>query len=86
LNYESKQINDFENLLALLAKIKGKFLLSAYPSNILGRYIKQNGWVELAIIQPIAVNSKNRKQKLKTEMLVANYPFHLAQNYNQLLF
>jgi len=50
------------------------------------RYVKQYGWVEQAIIQPIAVNSKNRKQKVKTEMLVANYHFHLAQNCSQLLF
>jgi DNA adenine methylase len=85
-HYDGYSEQDFEDLLSLLAKIKGKFLLSAYPSSILTKYVKQFGWVELAIIQPIAVNAKNRKQKLKTEMLVANYPFHLAQNYSQLLF
>ncbi|OKS84559.1 hypothetical protein RG47T_5249 [Mucilaginibacter polytrichastri] len=41
---------------------------------------------EYAHILPIAVNSKNRKQKLKTEMVVVNYPFHLAKNYSQLPF
>jgi DNA adenine methylase len=85
-HYDGYSEQDFDDLLSLLAKIKGKFLLSAYPSGILARYVKQFGWVELAIIQPIAVNAKNRKQKLKTEMLVANYPFHLAQKYGQLLF
>jgi DNA adenine methylase len=85
-HYDGYSEQDFENLLALLAKIKGRFLLSAYPSAVLARYIKQHGWAEMAIVQPIAVNAKSRKQKLKTEMLVANYPFHLAQNYGQLLF
>jgi len=85
-HYDGYSEQDFENLLSLLAKIKGKFLLSAYPSSILARYVKQFGWVELAIIQLIAVNAKYRKQELKTEMLGANYPFHLAQNYSSLLF
>lgn len=85
-HYDGYSEHDFENLLSLLAKIKGKFLLSAYPSALLARYVKQYHWEETAIVQPIAVNAKNRKQKLKTEMLVANYPFHLAQNYSQLLF
>ncbi len=85
-HYDGYSEQDFENLLSLLAKIKGKFLLSAYPSSILARYVKQYHWEEYAVVQPIAVNAKNRKKKLKTEMLVANYPFHLAQNYSQLLF
>lgn len=85
-HYDGYSEQDFENLLSLLAKIKGKFLLSAYPSNVLAKFVKLYNWNEMAIAQPIAVNAKNRKQKLKTEMLVANYPFHLAQNYSQLLF
>jgi len=85
-HYDGYSKQDFENLLSLLAKIKGRFLLSAYSSNILTKYVKQHHWEECAIVQPLAVNAKNRKKKLRTEMLVANYPFHLAQNYSQLLF
>lgn len=85
-HYDGYSEQDFENLLHLLTKIKGRFLLSAYPSQVLARYVKHNGWAENAIVQPIAVNAKNKKQKLKTEMLVANYPFHLAQHYSELLF
>ncbi|WP_158826927.1 DNA adenine methylase [Mucilaginibacter lacusdianchii] len=85
-HYNGYSEQDFENLLSLLAKIKGRFLLSAYPSQVLARYVKKYSWAELPILQPIAVNAKHRKKKLKTEMLVANYPFHLAQNYSQLLF
>jgi DNA adenine methylase len=79
-HYDGYSEQDFENLLSLLAKIKGKFLLSAYPSGILARYVKQFGWIELAIIQPIAVNGKNSKKKLKTEM--SAWRFH----QNGLLF
>lgn len=85
-HYDGYSEQDFDNLLSLLAKIKGKFLLSAYPSNVLANHVKQHRWEQYSIVQPITVNAKNRKQKLKTEMLVANYPFHLAQNYSQLLF
>jgi hypothetical protein len=36
---------------------------------------------EIPIMQPVLVNAKNGKQKLKAEMLAANNIFQLAQNY-----
>jgi DNA adenine methylase len=85
-HYDGYSEQDFENLLKLLARIKGKFLLSAYPSSLLLKYIKAHNWSSYSILQTVSVNAKSGNQKQKTEMLVANYPFHLAQNYGQLLF
>jgi DNA adenine methylase len=57
-----------------LSGIKGKFLLSSYPSPILKRFTKKYGWQKWSINQKISVNAKGGNQKTKTEVLVANYP------------
>jgi hypothetical protein len=74
-----------EKLLALLMEIKVNFLLLAYSSQVLSRYIKNRKWAEILIIQPIAVNARKGKQKLNMGMLVANNTYQLEQNYSQLL-
>jgi DNA adenine methylase len=61
---------DFENLLQLLSKVEGKFLLSTYPSEILSKYVKENGWHQLEFEQNCSASSK---QKRKIEVLTANY-------------
>ena len=67
---------DFKNLLELLSTIKGKFLLSSYPSEILETYIQKNGWFTKTFDKPLsaqkAVAGKSRGRK--TEILTANYP------------
>jgi DNA adenine methylase len=64
---------DFENLLKLLSEIKGKFLLSSYPSPLLQRYIKAQGWHFKCFESGVSVNSKSGYIKRKWEMLTANY-------------
>jgi DNA adenine methylase len=61
---------DFERLLKVLSKIEGKFLLSTYPSEILDRYVKENGWEQLFFNQVINASSN---KKMKCEVLTANY-------------
>lgn len=67
---------DFKNLLETLTKVKGKFLLSSYPSDILKTYIQKNGWYTKEFDKPLsakkAVAGKSRGRK--TEILTANYP------------
>ena len=66
---------DFKELLSTLSSIKGKFLLSSYPSEVLEKYISKYGWYTKTIEQNISVaNIKGTKQKRKTEVLTANYP------------
>jgi DNA adenine methylase len=62
---------DYKNLLDILAKIKGKFLLSSYPSDILKQYIKKYNWHAKEKKQVVSVSCRSKKQK--TEVMVYNY-------------
>jgi DNA adenine methylase len=75
-HYKGYSEAEFERLLKALSKIKGKFLLSSYPSEILTRYIKQNGWHTVSYKKICAVNSE--RNKTKEEVLTANYPIDVA--------
>jgi DNA adenine methylase len=72
-HYDGYSEADFEELLKLLSSIKGKFLLSSYPSPLLTRYTKQFGWHTQTIEQTVSVNAKAGIRKPKTEVLTANY-------------
>lgn len=72
-HYDGYSVADFEALLQMLASIKGKFLLSSYPSDLLTRYTKENGWQTQIIEQTVSVNAKSGKRKGKLEVLTANF-------------
>lgn len=63
---------DMIRLLDTLANVKGRFLLSSYPSAVLERYTAANGWVTRKIEARVSVN-KGSRNKMKTEVLTANY-------------
>jgi len=73
-HYDGYTEDDYEKLLILLSKIQGRFLLSSYPSAVLEKYIKIQKWQKRSITQKVSIDTSGRKQKLKLEMLVANYP------------
>ncbi|MDT8337184.1 MAG: DNA adenine methylase [Candidatus Izemoplasmatales bacterium] len=65
----------FRRDLDVLVNIKGKFLLSTYPSDILDEYIKANNWFTKEIDKPLSSSYTGTvKRKRKTEVLTANYP------------
>ncbi len=66
----------FKRDLDALTQIKGKFLLSTYPSDILDVYIKENGWYSKKIEKTLSASNgaKLTKRKVKIEHLTANYP------------
>jgi DNA adenine methylase len=72
-HYDGYSQDDFEALLKMLSGIKGKFLLSSYPSEMLTRYTKDHGWHTQTIEQTVSVNAKSGKRKAKIEVLTANY-------------
>jgi len=73
-HYDGYTEMDFENLLKVLSKIKGKFLLSSYPSDVLKRYTKEFGWNTITVEQKVSVANRSKKPpKSKTEVLTANY-------------
>lgn len=63
--------------LDTLATLKGKFLLSGYPSELLDRYIKENGWYMESFDKVLSASNgaKTTRRKRKTELLVGNYRF-----------
>jgi DNA adenine methylase len=73
-HYDGYSEQDFENLLTLLSNIKGKFLLSSYPSTILQKYSKLHNWSMWSVESGVSVNQKGAYIKRKVEVLTANYP------------
>ena len=73
-HYNGYSEDDFENLLKVLSQIKGNFLLSSYPSKLLARYAKENGWHQIKINQTVSVAKAGKHLKKKVETLTANYP------------
>lgn len=71
-HYKGYTEQDFENLLELLSKIKGKFLLSSYPSELIEKYAKKYKW-HTEKIEGLTVSVGLGKQKTKTEVLTGNY-------------
>lgn len=75
-HYDGYSESDFEDLLKLLSSMKGKFLLSSYPSPILNRYTAANGWKTWCVESGVSVAAKSGYLKRKTEVLTANYDFN----------
>ncbi len=63
---------DFERLLQQLSQIKGKFLLSSYPSQILENYRTQFSWKQQTKEQAVSVN-KGYGGRKKIEVMTWNY-------------
>ena len=70
-HYKGYSENDYRELLNALSKVKGKFLLSSYPSKILTSYINKFKWKVQKVNKSVAVTKHT--DKVKTEMIVMNY-------------
>lgn len=74
-HYDGYTEADYERLLTTLSSVKGKFLLSSYPSEILEKYTQRFGWHTIRMEKPLsarkAVDGKSRGRKV--EVLTANY-------------
>jgi len=67
--------HNYKNLLEVLSKVTGKFLLSSYPSDVLYLYAKNNGWYTKEIpLKITASKSTTSNRTSKVEVLTANYP------------
>ncbi|WP_208864418.1 DNA adenine methylase [Pedobacter suwonensis] len=76
-HYKGYTQADYEALLRLLSRIKGRFLLSSYPSAMLDDFISKYGWCTARKEMTVTVNIKNGNPKRKIEVLTANYPFSI---------
>lgn len=70
--YKGYTETDFKELLNTLSGVKGKFLLSSYPSELLSAETTRHGWDSFAVRKAVAVSGKISKEKV--EVLTANYP------------
>lgn len=76
-HYDGYTEQDFNKLLSLLSTLKGKFLLSSYPSDILSQYTNKYAWYQKEITTTkSASKSKDGSKKQKVEVLTANYPIN----------
>ena len=76
-HYDGYSREDFIRLLQCLSKIKGKFLLSSYPSDLLNLYSKEFGWYTKEFKKPLSAKKGvlgTKRDRYKTEVLTANYP------------
>lgn len=69
-HYGGYTIEDYERLLLKLANLKGKFMLTSYPSDILDAYVSANNWTKFEKDMPLGAGSKGKR---KTEVFVTNY-------------
>ena len=69
-HYDGYSLEDYEELLKTLAAIKGKFLLSSYPSAVLKEYTKRHGWKTQEYRLKVSVGTSHKE---KIEVLTANY-------------
>lgn len=75
-HYAGYTLDDYKRLLDTLSKVKGKFLLSSYPSDLLELYTKEFGWHTKTFDKPLSARKAKAgtERGRKTEVLTANYP------------
>lgn len=84
-HYDGYSADDYLALLKCLSEVRGKFLLSSYPSNELTEFTKTHNWSSLNLQRDVVVDNKGGKQrKKKTEVLTANYELNNQLHYEQL--
>lgn len=73
-HYNGFTKENLEEVLQLLTTIKGKFLLCNFSSQLLNRYVKQNGWnIEVKDMALRVANRITKGTKRKQEVIVYNY-------------
>lgn len=75
-HYEGYTRKDYKKLLETLENVKGKFLLSSYPSDLLTEYTAKNNWHTKQITKSLSASKakEGKPRSKKTEVLTTNYP------------
>ena len=76
-HYGGYTIEHFRELLTTLSQIKGRFLLSSYPSDILTEFKQEFNWYSKPIYKQLSASNGATadRSKKKIEMLTANFAF-----------
>ena len=72
-HYKGYGEEDFVQLLEQLEKIKGKFILSSFMSDVLQEKIKKNKWKHIVIQRKCMIPALVKKPRKKYEVLTWNY-------------
>lgn len=75
-HYDGYSLEDFKELLNTLSNVKGKFMLSSYPSPILKEYTQSNSWNTMSFDMKVSVSNTTKvtkPKKSKTEVFTYNY-------------
>lgn len=70
-HYKGYVEDDLEELLSVLERIHGKFILSNYNSELLERFINRNGWLLRQFDKRLSAPRENGRRK--NEILIMNY-------------
>jgi DNA adenine methylase len=75
-HYAGYSEDDYKRLLTTLSKVKGKFLLSSFPSELLSKFSDEHGWYTQSYTKTLAAHKAKggASKPSKTEVLTANYP------------
>lgn len=65
--------NNLTELLELLCQIRGRFMLTMFPINIIEEYANRHGWIIHSIERTISASKTNRRKQ--EEWIVCNYSF-----------
>ena len=76
-HYEGYNQEHFDELLQILSKIKGKFLMSSYQNDQLTQCVKASGWNHYSVRMRKGISHKN---ETKTEVLTWNYELTLPSS------
>jgi DNA adenine methylase len=71
-HYDGYTQDDFDALLKLLERLKGKFLLSSYRNSSLAEFAKRNKWHRLELKMHCSM-----AKQAKVEVFTANYPIEM---------
>lgn len=69
-HYGGYSLEDFKNLLEVVSKLDGKFLLTCYPSDIVDEYAQKYNWIVERHDMQLSAGGKGKR---KTEVFVRNY-------------
>lgn len=78
--YRTYSIENFEELLKVLAEIKGCFVLSCFSNDLIETYITTYGWKVLRVSQwSTADHRAETAQKTKVELIITNFESEVLQ-------
>lgn len=78
-HYSGYTWENLEKLLTLLTAVKGKFMLSNYPSEMISKYSEENNWPTKQIFFKKDSCLVQYRKAQKTEILLMNYEISVPQ-------